>query len=201
MDKKIIAHFKKIDPILGSLADKIDLPYTPQESNDLFFDLCDHIISQQLSVKAGNTILGRFVDLFPDKKITPEYLIALSHETMRSVGLSNAKANYVRDLAEKVSHNEVDLQGLHNLSNEDVIEKLVWIKGIGQWTAEMFLMFSLKRPDVFSIGDLGLKNAIKLWYNIDPITKDDMLRISNKWHPYRTYACRILWKSLDLRQF
>jgi DNA-3-methyladenine glycosylase II len=194
VEKHIQDHFRKNDPILYKA---IFGPVTLTKTTDYFAHLCEAIISQQLSEKAGSTIWNRFVALFPDKKITPELVLAMPDEKIRAVGPSRSKISYLKNLA---MHTKLlDLQTLGDMKNEDVVIELTKVKGIGPWTAEMFLMFALGRPDVFSFGDLGLRNAIKKLYKLkkDP-TKKQMEKITKKWSPYRTYACRILWKSLEL---
>lgn len=199
MDKKVIAHFKKADPIIFGLFGQIGPLGPARRSDNLFEELCESIVSQQLSVKASDTIFNRFKDLFPNQNLDPKFLLSIPHNTLRGIGLSNAKAMYVKDLAEKVSNNEVDLNKLDSLSDQEVIDALVWIKGIGKWTAEMFLMFTLDRPNIFSVGDLGLKNAMRRWYKLENPTDAELIAIADKWDPHRTIACRVLWKSLDLK--
>ena len=116
---------------------------------------------------------------------------------MRSVGLSNAKASYIRGIAEAVNSGETDLKAMETASEQEVITELTKLKGVGVWTAEMFLMFTLGREDLFSTGDLGLKRAIEKLYQVTDPSDDELLKISEIWSPYRTYACRILWESLD----
>ena len=199
MNKKIVDHFKKVDPILHSVIEKVGV-LGPKISDDYFLELCEIIINQQLSDKAAATIFARFKKLFPQEKITPQILLKLSDEKIRSCGTSKAKVSFLKDLAKKVIVEELRLDKLDKLSDELVIDQLTTIKGIGPWTAEMFLMFTLGREDVFSHGDLGLRNAIKKLYKFrnDP-TKKQIEKIVNKWKPYRTYACRILWKSLEIK--
>lgn len=201
MDKKIFAHFRRVDPTLFSVLQKI--PHkkhlAPERSKDLFADLVETIICQQLSDKAGATIFGRFQKLFAPGKVTPELVLRLSDEKIRSVGTSRSKVGFIKHLAQHVIDGTIQLKKLKNLSDEEVIATLTKLKGIGPWTAEMFLMFSLGREDIFSYGDLGLRNAIKKLYGLkkDP-TKKQMEAITRKWSPYRTYAARILWRSLEL---
>lgn len=197
MNTKIIDHFQHVDPILASLIEKVDLqPHIP--SSDYFLSLCDSIISQQLSEKAGATIYRRFEALFP-KGVTPGTLLAINEETLRGVGMSYSKARYVKNLAQKVHDKEIILEALKELPNEEAMKELIKLKGIGPWTAEMFLMFSLGREDIFSYGDVGLQRAIGKWYGFKKTpTVKQMEKITTKWSPYRTYACRILWKSLAL---
>ncbi len=197
----ILKHFKKVDPLLYRTVQELGglIEIKIRHSDDYFQSLCSAIISQQLSGKVADVTFGRFQKLFPNELITPDQLVKIDHEKLRAVGMSNSKARFLRDLAEKVIAGEIHLEKLNEMENETVIEELVKVKGIGKWTAEMFLMFSLGREDVFSTGDLGLKNAIKKIYGLETVTEEQLLEISNKWSPYRTYASLILWRSLDNR--
>ena len=141
-------------------------------------------------------IFERFKNLFPKKQITATYLIGIKQEALRAIGMPNSKAQFLLDLAQKVENKEISFAKLQKLDDEGVIRELVQVKGIGPWTAEMFLIFSLGREDVFSFGDLGLKNAIKKIYGLTNATNADIAKIVIKWSPYKSYACRILWKSL-----
>ena len=196
MYKKAVEHFKKVDPHLhsvGSRIDIIDLILHP----DPFIRLCRSIVGQQLSVKAASTIFGRFEKLF-QKEINPIELLKFSDEKLREAGLSFQKIKYFRDLSQKTLDKELDIYNLHKKNNDEVIADLLKVKGIGQWTAEMFLMFSLAREDVFSFGDLGLQNAIMKLYGLQAKpTIEYMEKLSKKWSPYRTYAALILWRSLN----
>jgi DNA-3-methyladenine glycosylase II len=198
MDKKILQHFKKVDPILYhaymQLADQELM--TIHVPTDHFSALCREIIGQQLSTKVARVIFERFKNLFPKKQITATYLIGIKQEALRAIGMSNSKAQFLLDLAQKVENKEISFAKLQKLDDEGVIRELVQVKGIGPWTAEMFLIFSLGREDVFSFGDLGLKNAIKKIYGLTNATNADIAEIVIKWSPYKSYACRILWKSL-----
>ena len=197
MHKKIVRHFKTKDPILFSLI-QVDQPIELEIHKKPFIRLLRSIIGQQLSVKAASTIYTRFENLFENNDITPSGLVKLSPEKMREAGLSRQKITYLKDLAQKVLDGEVELDKFGELESEVIIEELVRIKGIGKWTAEMFLMFSLGRPDVFSFGDLGLQNAIMKAYKLEkkPTIKQ-MEKLSKKWIPYRTYAAMTLWRSLN----
>lgn len=198
MDKKILQHFKKVDPVLYhaymQLADQELM--TIHVPTDHFSALCREIIGQQLSTKVVRVIFERFKNLFPKKQITATYLIGIRQEALRAIGMSNSKAQFLLDLAQKVENKEISFAKLQKLDDEGVIRELVQVKGIGPWTAEMFLIFSLGREDVFSFGDLGLKNAIKKIYGLTNATNADIAKIVIKWSPYKSYACRILWKSL-----
>jgi DNA-3-methyladenine glycosylase II len=202
MDTRIQKHFQKVDPVLYDVVRQLDGAsdrLTPTKKDDYFTDLCEAIINQQLSEKAGSTIYKRFVALFPRGKVFPEALIALSDETIRGVGTSWNKVRFLKSLARNVIAGEIHFSSFETLSDEEVVVELTKLHGIGPWTAEMFLMFSLGRPDVFSLGDVGLKRAIQRIYKLkkEP-TATQLKRISQKWSPYRTYACRILWRSLEL---
>lgn len=164
---------------------------------DSFLRLTRAIVGQQLSVKAAGTIFGRFEKLFQNG-INPKELLKLKAQDIRTAGISFKKISYLHDLAEKTLTKEVLLNDFNHKPDEKVIEDLVKIKGIGRWTAEMFLIFSLGRPDVFSNGDLGLQNAIQKMYKLGTKPSLEYLeKLSFKWSPFRTYASMILWRSLD----
>lgn len=165
MDKKIIKHFKENDSVIFKLYEKYG-DVSPHNAENLFTDLCETIVGQQLSVKAAKTIYKRFEELFKGE-ITPEKILKMDKEKMRACGISYSKVSFIKDLSEKVLSREVVFENLEKLSDDEVIKYLVKVKGIGPWTAEMFLMFSLGRENVFSYGDLGLKNAIRRNYKLD----------------------------------
>ncbi len=198
MEKKIVNHFRKTDPILYSYIEKLE-KFEWKES-DPFSDLCDAIISQQLSEKAGETIWLRFKKLFKYEKVNPEDLLNIPDQTIRNSGISWAKIKSLKDLAQKVTNGSLDLIQLQKLDDEKVIHELTKVKGIGPWTAEMFLIFSLGREDIFSQGDLGLKRAIQKIYKLkfEP-SSEEVTKIVKKWSPYKSYACRILWKVLAIK--
>ena len=202
VNKKIIKHFKKVDQVLHSVTEKIEAleVWEIKNPDDYFLELCSNIIGQQLSGKAADTIYGRFEKLFGKKKINPQNVLKIPDEKLRKAGMSWSKVKYVKDLAQKVKDRTLKLEKLDNMTDDDVISELTKIKGIGPWTAEMFLMFTLGREDVFSNGDLGLRNAIKKLYKFkkEP-TRKQIEKIVEKWKPYRTYASRILWKSLEIK--
>lgn len=171
-----------------------------KKQKDLFLYLCYSIVSQQLSTKVARIIKQRFLDLYEGFP-TPQHIIDTPFEKLRSVGMSNAKANYVQNVARFELEHGMGLKKLDNISNEEVIAYLTQIKGVGRWTTEMLLMFALCREDVFAIDDLGIRNAMIALYDIK--TKDkkkqnkELLRIAESWSPYRTYACMYMWRSLD----
>jgi DNA-3-methyladenine glycosylase II len=163
--------------------------------------LCASIMSQQLSTKVAKVIHSRFIDLYGGKEPTPRQIIDTPHEKLRSIGLSNAKANYVKNVAQFELEFGMDHKKLNKMENEEIIIYLTQIKGVGRWTVEMLLMFALGREDVFAIDDWGVQNAMIHLYKLDRTDKkkfrEDLLRISKKWSPYRTYACVHLWRWKD----
>ncbi len=200
MDKKILNHFKKNDPLLHAFSLRIGefKVLKKEKPENYFLKLCDTIAGQQLSGKAADAIFSRFMRLYP-KGLTPGAVLKTRHEKLRGAGMSNAKAKYLKNLAQAVFSNKLRLASLDSLSDIEVIKQLVQVKGIGPWTAEMFLMFTLGRPDVFSHGDLGLRKGIKKIYGFkkDPGIKK-VEKIIKKWSPYKTYASLILWESLEV---
>lgn len=193
---KAIKHLRK-DKILGTILDKYTVS-TPKISTNLFQDLLEAIIGQQLSGKAASTIFGRFLGLFPKEQTPkPEEILKLSEESLRSCGLSHQKASYLKSLSEEIKSGRLTLEELHVLPDEAVITALTKVKGIGPWTAEMFLIFSLGRLDTFSVGDLGLRTAVGRLYGVDRNDKIKIEEISKKWSPYRSLASLYLWKSLE----
>lgn len=200
MTKKALSHFRIVDPILYFIAQTIILEdHAIRFPNRYFVSLCSEIIGQQLSGKVADVLFDRFEKLFPKRTVTAKRVLAISEATLRGVGMSWSKARYIKNLAQTVTDGTVNLDNIASYDDEGVIAELTKVKGIGPWTAEMFLMFTLGREDVFSYGDLGLRKAIKKLYGFkkDPTVKQ-MEKIANKWKPYRTYAARILWKSLEV---
>ena len=158
-------------------------------------------MSQQLSTKVADVIYKRFISLYGGKEPTPQQILDTPFEILRGIGLSNAKVNYVQNVARFEVESGMDAKKLAKMSNEEVIEYLIVIKGVGRWTIEMLLMFALGREDVFAVDDLGIQNAMISLYKLDNSNKkklkEDMLRVSMKWSPYRTYACVHLWQWKD----
>lgn len=172
-------------------------PFELVKRKHVYLHLCNSIMSQQLSTKVADVFHRRFNDLYPVKTPTADMIAATPFETLRGIGLSNAKANYVHNVCEFFIKEKVTDSKLYKMSNEDVIDYLTQIKGVGKWTVEMILMFTLGREDVFAVDDLGIQQAICKLYKIDASDKkqmkEKMLLVSKKWSPYRTYACRYLW--------
>jgi len=196
---KYLLHLAK-DKKLKKLIDGHQ-PLSVQKSKDIVFYLCASIMSQQLSTKVAETIKNRFLALYDGRIPLPEEILATSLETLRSIGLSNAKANYVQNVARFALEKGMDHEVLHEMENEAVITYLTQIKGVGQWTVEMLLMFGMGREDIFAIDDWGIQNAMIHIYQLDINDKKafrkELLRISQKWSPYRTYACLHLWRWKD----
>ena len=177
----------------------IDLqqPYVLQKKEDVYLHLCSSIMSQQLSTKVAAVIYARFLNLYKNKKPTLKQIVATPIETLRGIGLSYAKANYVQNVCRFFIEEKITDARLEELSNEELIKYLSQIKGVGQWTVEMILMFTFGREDVFALDDLGIQQGIQKLYKLEHLDKkalkEKMLQLSAKWKPYRTYACRYLW--------
>lgn len=196
-----IRHLKRRDPILGAAIRGMVLRErtSGKNSSDHFKALVTAIVNQQLSGKAADTILKRFVALFKSKKFpTPKQVLKMPSAKMRKAGLSRMKVSFLKDLSKKVLDGTVDFKKMPKWTDEEVIEHLVRVKGIGQWTAEMFLMSSLGREDIFSYGDLGLRNGMRKVYKMKkhPSPKQAE-KITAKWKPYRTLGSRYLWALMD----
>lgn len=187
------------DPVLAALIRKHGpCGLAAAQRADHFSALVRAIVGQQLSTKAATTIHRRLIELVGNGAATPEGIAALTDTQLRSVGLSRQKTAYLRDLCEKVASGEVRLDALGRMADEAVIAELTNIKGVGRWTAEMFLMFRLHRPDVLPVGDLGIVNAVKNVYRLrKKPTADRLMKIGEPWRPYRSVACWYLWRSLD----
>jgi len=196
--RKAIHHLKKSDPVLRKIIEKVGpcrMEFGPPE----FHSLAEAIVYQQLNGKAAVTIFKRFAAL-AGEPLTPAGILKLSDEQLRSVGLSKQKSGYIKDLAAKTRDGSLDFARLAALPDEEVIKHLTQVKGVGVWTAQMFLMFTLQRPDVLPTGDYGIQAAIKKHYHKRKMPKPkDMEKIARSWAPYRSIACWYLWKSMDIK--
>jgi DNA-3-methyladenine glycosylase II len=197
------AHLAK-DPVLKRLIDDFGGPLALEHDSkgrpaELYGALLRSITGQQLSVKAARAIYGRLTERFGGRAPTPEELLADDPDALKAAaGLSRAKVASLRSLAEHVISGELELDRLAELPDEQVAAELIAVKGIGQWTADMYLMFTLRRPDVLAVGDQGLRNAVMRAYGLDaPPSPEEMTEIAEPWRPYRTRACLYLWRSLD----
>lgn len=188
-------HLSEADKVMAHLVRSHSLTPIRAAKNPLE-ELVESIISQQLSVKAAHTIHTRFLGLYGGRMPSAERIIATPTARIRSCGVSGSKAEYIKNVALAFQAGHLNRAHLEKMSDEEVRARLVAIKGVGQWTAEMFLIFSLGRPDVFSPGDVGLQNAIKRQYSKEP-TPTLMAKLSALWSPYRSFASRYLWASLD----
>ena len=193
--KQYLSKDKKLAKILDTELHQLEM------KKNIPLRLMASIMGQQLSTKVAKVIYHRFLDLYDKREPKPQQVIDTAHETLRAIGLSNAKVQYVKNIAEFCIEHRINDKKLEMLSNEEIIELLTQIKGVGKWTVEMLLMFSLGREDVFAVDDLGIQQAMERLYNIDStnkkLMKEKMLQLSQKWSPYRTYACLHLWSWKD----
>jgi DNA-3-methyladenine glycosylase II len=197
--RKAVEHLKNSDPVMAAIIERIG-PYRPRHAAPDFHNLARSIAYQQLHGKAAATIFGRLCTATGCEVLTPETVLALSIEQMRACGLSKQKLAYIRDLAEKTLSGDINFAQLPAMDDEDIIEHLTRVKGIGRWSAQMFLIFALKRPDVMPTVDFGINMAIKKAYNKRKVPKPkDILKLSEKWRPYRSMACWYLWRSVDVK--
>ncbi len=196
--RKALFHLKKSDPVMRAIIERVG-PYKMQFGEPTFHSLAEAIVYQQLNGKAAETIFKRFAALAGDP-LTPEGILKLTPEKMRSAGLSKQKSSYLFDMAGRAHRGELDFSRLPEMSDDEVIAHLTQVKGVGVWTAHMFLMFSLRRPNVLPTGDFGVRTAIKKHYHKRKLpTPEQMEKIAKPWEPYRSIACWYLWQSLDVK--
>jgi DNA-3-methyladenine glycosylase II len=196
--RKAVNHLKKSDPILRAIIERVG-PCRMEFGVAEFCSLAEAIVYQQLNGKAALTIFNRFAAL-AGGPLTPEGILKLSNEQLRSVGLSKQKSAYLKDLAKKTASGLLDFARLSDLTDDEVIQHLTQVKGVGVWTAHMFLMFSLRRPNVLPTGDYGVQVAIRKHYKKRKLPKPkDMEKIAKAWEPYRSVACWYMWRSLDIK--
>ena len=189
-------HLKSRDPIVAQIVTG-GAPFKISRNADLYTSLIASIMSQQLSVKAADTIHGRFLDLFPARDPRPERVLALSVEQLRAAGVSRQKAGYIQNVATFALQNDITHAALKRMTDDEIIALLTQIKGVGRWTVEMLLMFPLNRPDVFPADDLGIQTAMKKLYNLratGPALRKKMTAIAENWRPHRTLVCKHLWR-------
>jgi DNA-3-methyladenine glycosylase II len=199
---QITEHLRQDAVMAKVIAEANTQVYLKPPERNVFSALLESIVSQQLSVKAADTIYARFVHLFPEKMPTPTLILALEEDTLRGVGLSLQKAKYVKNVASFALENSLETTDLEPLSDEELISLLTQIKGVGRWTVEMILMFTLQRHDIFPIDDLGIYQSMIEAYQIDATQDKKEIRkklsaIAENWRPYRTWACRFLWRWRD----
>ena len=199
---KAVAALREADPVMAGLVERnsavVRRDLKRERPGDAYGTLVRSIVGQQLSTKAAATIYGRVLELFGKHTPTPKQLLKADPEQLRAAGLSRAKVAYLRDLAQHVEDGALDLERLPDLPDEEVAAQLTAIKGLGQWTADMFLMFHLGRPDILPVGDQGIRRAIQVEYGLRKLPDAKRMRkIAKPWQPYRTLACLYLWSSLD----
>jgi DNA-3-methyladenine glycosylase II len=198
-----IEHLRASDPILRAVIDEVGADGLPSRPPDLphepYGALVRSIVGQQLSTRSARAIYGRLVDRFGGRPPTPAEVLADDPDELRtSAGLSHAKVRYLRSLAEHVVDGSLDLEHLDTLPDDEVVAELVAVKGIGEWSAHLFLMFQLGRPDVLAVGDLGIRRAVMVRYGLPKLpTTPELEAIGEPWRPYRTLACRFLWRSMQ----
>jgi DNA-3-methyladenine glycosylase II len=202
-----IAHLRAADPVLGALIDRL-LPSVPplehrrhRRPQEYYSGLVRTICGQQLSTRAADAIWARVLGYFAGELPTPEAILAADSEELRAAGgLSRAKTGYLRSLAEHVLSGELELDKLEDLDDETVMTELTAVKGLGEWSAHMFLMFQLGRPDVLAPGDLGIRKAIQIVWELDELPKPaEVIARAEPWRPYRTVACHYLWGAIDVK--
>src|SRR5438445_1653123 len=196
--RRAVAHLRGADPVLAALIDRVGpCRWVVRDGVEPFAALASSIVYQQISGKAAAAILARVNALDGGGRLRPAHVVAATDEALRACGLSRQKIAYLRDLAAHARRGR-RLVGLHGLEDEAVIERLTVVKGIGRWTAEMFLMFRLGRPDVLPVDDYGIRKAMQGAYRMRLLPKPDrMRRVAEAWRPYRTIACWYLWRSVD----
>lgn len=199
MSKAAESHLAKNDPVMAGLI-KQHGPFKIDLKTDYYFALVSSIIGQQLSVKAAASIRKRFLDLFDGRMPTAEEILSINTETLRGIGFSGSKAGYIKSLAEHILSGQLELDRLPQLSNEEIIKELVAVKGIGEWTAHMFLIFALGRQDILPVGDLGVRTAVGKLYGFEDLpTPAQVTEVAEKhgWQPYASVAAWYCWRSLD----
>jgi DNA-3-methyladenine glycosylase II len=193
--KKAITHLKK-DTILKEVILHSKNEIKPSLEFDIYHFLLESIVSQQLSVKVADIIFARFLDLFPNRYPSAKTLITMEDDVLRNAGLSYRKASYLKNVAEFSLENNMDFEYLQTKSDQEFIDYLITIKGVGKWTVQMILMFPMDRPDVFPVDDLGIQNNMKKIYNLTTEKKnlkEDITKIAASWKPFRTLGCKHVW--------
>lgn len=203
-DQYIPSHIKQHlskDPVMKKLIDAV-IPKINQSIGDVYEDLLSSIVSQQISVNVAKVIYGRFLDLYNGTTPDPQTLLDTEFEVLKSVGLSNQKTRYMLNIAQFWIDKNLAAQNWHELSDEEILSLLTQIKGVGEWTVQMILMFSLERDDVLPVGDLVIQLSMIKHYGIEANKKKDLYNemrvIAEQWSPYRTTACKYLWRAKDL---
>lgn len=198
-----VAHLAAADPVMARLIRRIgnlslERRRRGRPRTDAYGALLRAVVGQQLSTKAAATIYGRVLELFGGEVPSPQDLLDADVAQLRAAGLSGRKVEYLRDLANHVLDGSLEVERLHELDDQTVIQEIVAVRGLGEWTAHMFCMFHLERPDILPVGDLGIRNAVRTEYELDELPAPaELERIAEPWRPHRTLACLYLWESLD----
>jgi|TARA_B110000438_G_C15670086_1_gene587800 DNA-3-methyladenine glycosylase II len=196
-DQAIQKHFNKHDKAMAKIIKQVG-PIQLKQNKKYFFVLCRSIISQQISTKAADAIMARFMTLFPNQNLTPKRAHETSNSKIREAGISKQKSAYIKDLSDKFLNKSINPRKFQFLGNEEIIENLTQVYGVGRWTAEMFLIFSLGRPDVFPVGDLGVRTAIKKIYKLETLPSvRDLKSYGEKWAPFESIGTWYAWRSLN----
>jgi 3-methyladenine DNA glycosylase/8-oxoguanine DNA glycosylase len=195
--RKAIIHLKKADPVMCAIIERVGA-YRIEHREPSFETLVRSIVYQQLSGRVASVILGRLIAMLPDAKVTPQAILKLTPARMRKAGLSKQKTAYIRDLARKTLKGHVKFETLGELADHEVIEHLTQVKGVGVWTAHMFLIFALRRPDILATGDLGVRIAIRKAYQLEELPHPQQVEeMAVAWRPYASVAVWYLWRSLE----
>jgi DNA-3-methyladenine glycosylase II len=196
--RSAVRHLKNADPIMAAIIERVGpcrMEFGPPE----FHSLAEAIVYQQLNGKAAVTIFKRFTALSGDP-VTPKGILKLTDAQLRSVGLSKQKSSYLKDMAERAARGDLDFSRLPDMTDDEVIKHLTQVKGVGVWTAHMFLMFTLRRPNILPTGDYGVQMAMKKHYKKRKLPKpEQMIKIAKAWEPYRSVACWYMWRSLAIK--
>ena len=197
--KEITKELSNKDEILAKVIQSVKYEIMPMPSIDIYYSLLRSIISQQLSLKAAQTIWVRFLELFANQYPKAEQVLITDDNYLREVGLSRQKIKYINNVAQFSLDNDISFDSLNKLTDEEIIDYLIQIVGIGKWSVHMILMFPMDRPNVFPIDDNGIQTKMKTWYKIDlekKELKNKLIKISTKWEPYKTVACKYIWQSV-----
>ena len=195
--RKAIVHLKKADPVMRAIIDRVGA-YKIEHREPSFETLVRSIVYQQLSGRVASVILGRLIAMLPGATVTPDSILKLTPARMRKAGLSKQKTAYIRDLARKTKQGHVKFEALPALADQEVIDHLTQVKGIGVWTAHMFLIFALRRPDILATGDLGVRVAIRKAYQLEQLPLPKQIEeLAVAWRPYSSVAVWYLWRSLE----
>lgn len=197
---KEILKFLEKDEILTRAIRRLEVEVQPEIDIDIYLSLLNSIVSQQLSTKVVRIIWNRFTDLYIDGYPKAQHVLNTEHELLRSVGLSNNKVHYIKNVAQFSLDNDISFDYLQAKSDDQIINYLTKIKGVGKWTVQMILMFPMDRPNVFPVDDLGIQNGMKNLYRIELVKKElrqKMIEISEQWHPYKTLATKYIWKIIN----